>query len=84
MPIGGHGLAILSNGALVYDVAAREVRDTHTIAESVVIEVADRLRDGIPGTAFALEMNSPETGSTVGIEPEFLSRYDDDGRGPGG
>ncbi len=74
-PIGGHALAILSNGALVFDVAAREIRETHTIAASVVIEVADRLRDAIPGTAFALEMTNG-----VGIEPAFLSRYDQDDR----
>ena len=79
--IGGHGLAVLSNGALVYDVAARRIRETHTIAEPVVIEVAARLRHAIPGTAFALEMSGPERGSTVGIEPEFLSKYDDESRG---
>lgn len=69
--IGGHGLAVLSNGAVVYDVAAREIRNTHPLAVDVMAEVVGRLRERLPGTAFALEK-----AGGIGIEPEFRSRFD--------
>lgn len=72
--IGGHGLAVLSNGALVYDVADRRPSRTHPIDRKVINEVSARLRERIPGTTFALEL-----AGGVGIEPEFLRRYDEDG-----
>jgi Cof subfamily protein (haloacid dehalogenase superfamily) len=69
--IGGHGLAVLSNGAVVYDVAAREIRTTHRLEPDLMAEVVRRLRDRLPGTAFALEK-----AGGIGIEPEFRSRLD--------
>ncbi len=71
--IGGHGLAVLSNGAVVYDVAAREIRNTHPLAVDVMAEVVVRLRERLPGTAFALEK-----AGGIGIEPEFRSRLDNE------
>lgn len=71
--IGGHGLAVLSNGAVVFDVAAREIRTTYPLHPDLMAEVVGRLREQLPGTAFALEKT---TG--IGIEPEFQSRYDND------
>lgn len=53
--VGGHGLAICSNGALVYDVARREVRDFRAVPREVGVAVAEQLRTAVPGTYFAVE-----------------------------
>jgi len=53
--VGGHGLAICSNGGIVYDVADRRVRDFSAVPRAVGIEVAERVRDLVPGTTFAVE-----------------------------
>ena len=53
--VGGHGLAICSNGALVYDVARREVRDFRAVPREVGVSVAEQLRTAVPGTTFAVE-----------------------------
>ncbi len=53
--VGGHGLVICSNGSVVYEVAARVVRQATTIEPDIAREVARRLREALPGTTFALE-----------------------------
>lgn len=53
--VGGHGLAICSNGGIVYDVAKREVRTLWPVPRATGLEIAQVLREGIPGTMFALE-----------------------------
>lgn len=53
--VGGHGLAICSNGGIVYDVAQREVRVCWPVPRSTGLDIARVLRDAIPGTTFALE-----------------------------
>ncbi|QCX28914.1 HAD family hydrolase [Nocardioides jishulii] len=67
--VGGHGLAILSNGGIVYDVASHSVRRARTIAPDVLVRVARLLRSAVPGTTFALE-------KTTGFsrEPDFMPR----------
>ncbi len=67
--VGGHGLAICSNGGIVYDVARREVRTARTIPSQVLLDVAALLREQVPGTVFALER-------TTGFarEPDFMPR----------
>ncbi|HET6625359.1 MAG TPA: Cof-type HAD-IIB family hydrolase [Nocardioidaceae bacterium] len=67
--VGGHGLAICSNGGIVYDVHARAVSRARTIPVGVGIEVADVLREAITGTTFAVE-------KTDGFakEPGFMPR----------
>lgn len=67
--VGGHGLAICSNGGIVYDVARREVRTSRTIPTQVLLDVAALLRDQLPGTVFGLE-------KTTGFakEPDFMPR----------
>jgi Cof subfamily protein (haloacid dehalogenase superfamily) len=80
--VGGHGLAICSNGGIVYDVARREVRTARTIPTEVLLDVAAQLRAAVPGTVFALE-------KTTGFarEPGFMprlkvNRADDVRQGP--
>lgn len=67
--VGGHGLAICSNGGIVYDVAAHEIRSSRAIAGSVLLEVAQRLREQVPGTVFAVE-----TTEGFAREPAYLPR----------
>lgn len=53
--VGNHGLAVCSNGGIVYDVAEHRVRNALTIDTDTAIRVAQVLRRAIPGTTFALE-----------------------------
>ncbi len=53
--VGGHGLAILSNGGIVYDVATHTVRTARPIPVDVMRHVGQVLRREVPGTTFAVE-----------------------------
>lgn len=53
--VGGHGLAVCSNGGIVYDVAARRVRAHTAVPREVALELADVVRSRVPGTHFAIE-----------------------------
>ena len=53
--VGAHGLAIVANGAVVYDVGARQVRDVTGIAREAGLRLAQVITDAVPGTAFAIE-----------------------------
>ena len=68
--VGDHGLAVCSNGGIVYDVPARAVRSSRPIPVDVGLRVAGLLREAVPGTTFALEKT---TG--FGKEPAFMERY---------
>ena len=68
--VGDHGLAVCSNGGIVYDVPARAVRSSRPIPVDVGLRVAGLMREAIPGTSFALEKT---TG--FGKEPSFMERY---------
>ena len=70
--VGDHGLAICSNGGIVYDVPGRSVIQARTIPRHIGLEVADLVRTAIPGSMFALEKT---TG--FGKEPVFLPRPED-------
>ena len=68
--VGGHGEAIVSNGALLWDVAEDRPTLVRGISPSVVLEVADRLREAVPGTTFAVE-----TLEGIALEHAYLERY---------
>lgn len=53
--VGGHGLAVCSNGGIVYDVATHSIRNALTIDPDTLVRVGRLLRRAIPGTHFALE-----------------------------
>lgn len=53
--VGGHGLAICSNGGLVYDVAARRVREFSALDRATALGVAERIRGHVPGVSFGIE-----------------------------
>jgi hydroxymethylpyrimidine pyrophosphatase-like HAD family hydrolase len=65
--VGGHGLAVCSNGGVVYDVHAHAVARARTIPPQVVLAVGGLLREAIPGTTFAVERTSG-----FGKEPGFM------------
>lgn len=67
--VGGHGLAIVSNGGIVFDVANQRVREHWPIPSDTLLGVAETVRDQIPGTTFAVEAI---TGFSH--EPHFMPR----------
>jgi Cof subfamily protein (haloacid dehalogenase superfamily) len=68
--VGPHGVAIVSNGALVWDVAADAPVLERAIDPTVGREVCALLRAAIPGTTFAVE-----TLAGIALEEEFLERH---------
>ena len=68
--VGRHGLAVISNGALVWDVAKREPVLTRTIDPLVGVEVCELIRAAVPGSTFAIE-----TMDGTALEPDYLERH---------
>jgi HAD superfamily hydrolase (TIGR01484 family) len=68
--VGGHGLAVLSNGALVWDVAGAQVHRLRPIDPATGLEVARRIRAAVPESHFAVE-----TMAGFALEPGFLERH---------
>ena len=68
--VGDHGLAVVSNGALVWDVGADAPRLRREIDPATVRRVCAELREAVPGSAFAVE-----TLAGIGLEPEFMERH---------
>jgi hydroxymethylpyrimidine pyrophosphatase-like HAD family hydrolase len=67
--VGGHGLAIVSNGGILYDVHEHAVRMARPIPVEVGLEVAKTIRDAVPGTTFAMERVEG-----FAKEPGFMTR----------
>ncbi|WP_199732034.1 HAD family hydrolase [Cellulomonas triticagri] len=53
--VGRHGLAVLSNGAVWYDVAGQRVRELRGIEPRAGIALCAELAQALPGAAFAIE-----------------------------
>jgi Cof subfamily protein (haloacid dehalogenase superfamily) len=70
--VGDLGLAICSNGGIVYDVPGRSVAEARTIPRHIGLKVADLVRTAIPGSLFALEKTAG-----FGKEPTFLPSPED-------
>lgn len=68
--VGPHGLAVISNGALVWDVARDRPALERPIPADVGRQVTRLLREAVPGTAYAVE-----TAAGIALEPQFLERY---------
>jgi HAD superfamily hydrolase (TIGR01484 family) len=68
--VGAHGLAVVSNGALVWDVARDQVHRLRPIAEEVGLEVCRLIREAVPGSVFAVE-----TLAGIALETEFVERH---------
>ena len=68
--VGGHGLAVVSNGGLVWDVARSDVHLLRPIEPALGLAVCELIRAALPGSAFAVE-----TLEGIGLEPAFLERH---------
>ncbi len=68
--VGDHGVAIVANGAILYDVAARKALRTRLIEPAVALEIAAAIRAEIPGVQFAIER--PDR---YGQEPSYQNRW---------
>jgi len=68
--VGGHGHAIVSNGALIWDVASDSPYLVRPIEPAVAVQIADRIRDAVPGSHFAVE-----TLDGIALESGFMERY---------
>jgi Cof subfamily protein (haloacid dehalogenase superfamily) len=53
--LAGHGMAILANGAAVYDLRAHRLIEAFPLPEDDALAVAHALRAALPGTTFAVE-----------------------------
>ena len=68
--VGEHGLAVVSNGALVWDVARHRPHLERPIDPELGLEVCSLVREAIPGSVFAVE-----TLDGIGLEHAFLERH---------
>ena len=68
--VGEHGLAVVSNGALVWDVARHRPHLERTIDPALGLRVSEEMRTAIPGSVFAVE-----TLEGIGLEDDFLERH---------
>lgn len=53
--VAGHGMAIVSNGAIAYDVQARQAVRVAGIDRVVGLQVAEAISRSVPGVSFAIE-----------------------------
>ncbi len=68
--VGRHGLAVVSNGAMVWDVARKQVDLQRAIDPALGVESCQVLRAAVPGTTYAVEDLRG-----IGLEPDFMERY---------
>ena len=68
--VGRHGLAIVSNGALVWDVARDRADLERPIEPGLGLEFCRAVRAALPGTAYAVE-----DVHGIALEPQFVERY---------
>jgi Cof subfamily protein (haloacid dehalogenase superfamily) len=54
--VGRHGIGIVSNGAIVYDVAAGRIQELAGIKAEAGLAIVAAIRAALPGAAFAFEM----------------------------
>jgi Cof subfamily protein (haloacid dehalogenase superfamily) len=74
--LAGHGIAILANGAAVYDLRADELIEAFPLPEDDALAAAYALREAVPGTTFSVERTH-----TFRREPEYEA-YEPDGSQP--
>ncbi|MFS8099246.1 Cof-type HAD-IIB family hydrolase [Lentzea alba] len=74
--LGLTGTAVCSNGAIVYDLTAREVREIRPLAVAAAQKVAATLRAAVPSVGFGVE-----TGLHLRYEPAYVLRMPEDAAG---
>ncbi|MFI6095218.1 HAD family hydrolase [Lentzea sp. NPDC051213] len=70
------GTAVCSNGAIVYDIGAREVVEIRPLAVAAARKVAASLRAAVPSVGFGVE-----TGRNLRYEPSYVLRMPEDAAG---
>jgi Cof subfamily protein (haloacid dehalogenase superfamily) len=68
--VGRHGFAIVSNGAIWYDVAAGRVRDLHGIAVDAGLQLVAAIAEAVPDAGFAVE-----TLSGIAMDSRFVDHH---------
>ena len=68
--VGDHGLAIVSNGALLWNVAGEAPELVRPVPVEAGIEACERIRAAIPGSTFGVESLGG-----LSLEPDFIERY---------
>jgi hydroxymethylpyrimidine pyrophosphatase-like HAD family hydrolase len=68
--VGEHGLAIVSNGAVVYDVHARSAITVRGIEPSAGLAIVSAIIESVPGSTFAIECLDG-----IRRDPEFVEPY---------
>lgn len=68
--VGRHGLAVVSNGAIVYDLAAAEVREWRGIEPRDGLALAAAVRAAVPGATLALETLSGPARDEAFVDPD--------------
>ena len=68
--VGAHGLAVVSNGALVWDVARDRVDLTRPVPVVEGLAACGQIREAVAGTVFAVE-----TLDGIALEDAFLERH---------
>ncbi|MET7278823.1 Cof-type HAD-IIB family hydrolase [Kribbella sp. NPDC005582] len=68
--VGDHGIAIVANGAILYDVGRQTALRTRLIDPAVLHEVAMAIRSEIPEVEFAIERSN-----RYGQEPRYVNRW---------
>lgn len=66
--LGHRGLAVCSNGALVYDLARQRVVEEFALAPEIGRALLDRIKDAIAGVSFAVERDD-----TLFCEPDYAA-----------
>jgi Cof subfamily protein (haloacid dehalogenase superfamily) len=72
------GMAICANGAVLADLHSERIVETRPMTRASVLKVADGVRAGVPGVAFAVE--TVDRG--FGREPGYRTHFDDLGQRP--
>lgn len=67
---GASGLAVLANGALVYDLGSRTIVRQHTLDVASAERLAKAIRSELPGVTFAVE-----TGTGFAHEPDYAPAW---------
>jgi Cof subfamily protein (haloacid dehalogenase superfamily) len=78
--VGQHGLAVVSNGAITFDVHGREVVTMAGIEPALGLDITAAITDAVPGATFAIECLDG-----IRQDPDFIDRYrvpDGSPRGP--
>ena len=69
--VGDHGIAIVSNGALVWDVHGDRPDLVRAVNPEIGIATCERIREAIPGSVFGTESLAG-----ISLEDAFRSRYE--------